>query len=359
MEQTLARFYYNSKIVFEKEQKIFAHSWHLACTTYDLPQNNDWLTVRIASEEIFIQRFSEGIKAFSNVCIHRYSRIRSSAHGNGPIVCPYHGWVYKSDGSCLQLNRELANENLIKCSETRPKKLTEWQVEIIGPLVFVKQKKTSRCLCEELEADSPEILKFMSALGEQTSKTTHEFDANWKIAVENTLESYHVQMVHPESFAKVGATGHHFEFMGPNSSWHAVLPSPKPRQKQLLDLLDDRIYQVDGYRHFNFFPFVTLATTGGLTFSVQAIHVISPSKTLFVSWVFGPIVANLSKEKQYAIQALCAAATEFNQRVFQEDKTICQEVHKGSQINCEAGFLMPQESRVAHFQKKYLEILSD
>ena len=58
--------------------------------------------VRYVGQPVAVVRDGSGdLRAFSNVCRHRAHEVLSGAGNTRLITCPYHAWVYGSDGRLL------------------------------------------------------------------------------------------------------------------------------------------------------------------------------------------------------------------------------------------------------------------
>ena len=181
-----------------------------------------------------------------------------------------------------------------------------------------------------------------------------EIEANWKVAVENTLESYHVRSVHPGYIcARLDLTSIGFQFDDPHSSWKAVIdPAMQAKLEKLARRL--RIQAFEGYFHQFVFPALTLATTAGMTYSVQTFRPLSTRKTEFTSYVFAPRDENPNEQNQLLIEA-CRPAVEFNRAVFDEDRIVCGQVQRGMEQARPGlkGELSREEQRVGDFHRAW------
>jgi phenylpropionate dioxygenase-like ring-hydroxylating dioxygenase large terminal subunit len=45
-----------------------------------------------------LQNFKGEIRAFANICSHRFNRIQTEPRGNRPLMCAYHGWNFDESG---------------------------------------------------------------------------------------------------------------------------------------------------------------------------------------------------------------------------------------------------------------------
>src|SRR5688572_16819228 len=84
-------------LAFELDH-LFSCSWQLGGFGRDLRNDGDYVTASAAGRSVVIQRFGASLRAFTNVCSHRHSLIRTEAKGNGPLRCAYHGWQYDEHG---------------------------------------------------------------------------------------------------------------------------------------------------------------------------------------------------------------------------------------------------------------------
>ncbi|MFL6732734.1 MAG: aromatic ring-hydroxylating oxygenase subunit alpha, partial [Sphingomicrobium sp.] len=86
---------------FEAEKTAFLRAApQVVCHESEIAQPGEWRTLEYLGESIILIRGDDGdIRAFSNVCRHRGSRL---VDGNGGcakvLTCPYHAWSYARDG---------------------------------------------------------------------------------------------------------------------------------------------------------------------------------------------------------------------------------------------------------------------
>ena len=133
---------------------------------------------------------------FHNVCRHRGARLLDGS-GNCPatITCPYHGWSYRQDGSLIGVPMRDTFPGLDRAEHS----LRPVRVDTALGFVFVclagdppPVARTWGRLAEELAAVSPARKWCRSA-----PISTDVWNVDWKIAMDNYLESYHVPIGHP------------------------------------------------------------------------------------------------------------------------------------------------------------------
>jgi len=77
--------------------------WHPVAYSADLAPEEP-LAVDLLGEALVLWRDSVGAAhAFSDLCIHRGTALSLGTVEGDEIVCPYHGWRYRSDGACTRI----------------------------------------------------------------------------------------------------------------------------------------------------------------------------------------------------------------------------------------------------------------
>lgn len=177
-------------------ERILLPSWQMLCHVSTLREPGDFVTVDIGHESVFAVRDRDGvIRAFHNVCRHRGARLVDGA-GNcqGPITCPYHGWAYRHDGSLLGVAARETFPGLDRADHG----LQQVRTDTAFGFVFVALAGNPRPVAETWGALADELAPYrladMVPLGPITQET---WDVDWKLAMDNYLESYHVPVGHP------------------------------------------------------------------------------------------------------------------------------------------------------------------
>ena len=80
--------------------RIFRPSWQVVCHESDIPSSGDWHSLDYIGESVIVVRGTDHqLRAFTNVCRHRGSRVVDGSSGCAKkLVCPYHAWTYELDG---------------------------------------------------------------------------------------------------------------------------------------------------------------------------------------------------------------------------------------------------------------------
>ena len=174
-DAALMQYFYRSDVVYQRElETIFFKSWLWAGHVSQIPEAGDFFLYEIAEESVIIARGNDGeIRALINSCRHRGSRVCDARQGHcKTFVCPYHGWVYGTDGS-LRAARHMDDA----VPGFRKQDLGLKQVDAqLGPYHLENAKIAHR--------------------------ETYSVDANWKIALGNYLECYHCDTAH-RAYSKI------------------------------------------------------------------------------------------------------------------------------------------------------------
>lgn len=190
---------YRSKALLELEYKrVILPSWQFACHISEVAAPGDYTTLELLHDSILVMRGQDGVlRAFKNVCRHRGATL---LHGRGrcqgPIVCPYHGWTYRQDG---ELRSILAPRSFPEADRSKLG-LEPVELEVFHGLVFVRVIPGGISVAEmwgdlgkHLEPFHLERLR----RADRTVADEQVWECNWKAAVDNNLENYHVPIGHP------------------------------------------------------------------------------------------------------------------------------------------------------------------
>ncbi len=340
--------------IFDVETQLFeSEMWIFAGLTSDLQNHNDFVTVTVGRQPVVVQNFQGDLRAFKNVCTHRFSQIQTTPKGNRPLVCPYHGWNFDHTGKPIGIPSK-PHFGTIDEATLKQLCLTPWQVDSVGKFVFVNSSESGASLREFLGSTTKVLEAISPGIGQEIDRNDLELGCNWKIAVENTLESYHVAAVHQNTFLRLGTSGQEFLFEGPHSSWQTgVNAKTQDMWEKVSHLYETRKYRQSGYFHQFIFPNLTIATTFGNSFSVQRFEPMAVDRTQFISWVYDtPLELHKPVEKAI-VASMNQSITAFNRAVFLEDKTVCAHVQSGVRHAQGEGLLSDIEGRVFAFQEAY------
>lgn len=352
MFSNISPYHYHSQEIFEKEKfQIFHNNWVFVAFGNDLLNHNDFITKTIGGIPIVIQNFNGKVKAFMNVCSHRFSIIQNEKKGNRALFCPYHGWSFDKEGMPNGIPKKPLFKDFTK-EELCDLKLKEYALDICGDMYFIHINKPEKTL-EEYLGGFYDMLEIISkGKSELIDVNDINIKSNWKILVENTLESYHVNLVHSETFKVLGAKGLVFDFINSHSSWDAELALAESDKKlsKVHNMFSERPYRINGYKHFLIYPNLLVSSSYGISFNFSTIDPITPGESDFTSYVF----LSEPNKKSSLIDIYSNLLIDFNRKVFDEDKYICEQVQRGVIVTDKPGVLSIEEERVHAFQNTYI-----
>ena len=177
-------------------ERIVLPSWQIVTHISALKKSGDFATLDIGPESVFVIRDRDGvIRGFHNACRHRGARLVDD-QGTCPtsVTCPYHGWSYRHDGTLMGMPARESFPDLDRAQYS----LRPIAVDVAFGFVFVA-----------LTGNPPPVKETWGVLGEELAPYRFEemvplgpiafehWNVDWKIVMDNYLESYHVPIGHP------------------------------------------------------------------------------------------------------------------------------------------------------------------
>lgn len=179
-----------------EHERILRPSWQIVCHQNSIPRAGDFVTFEIGPDSVVVVRDKDGsIRAFHNVCRHRGARMLDGVGKcAGAITCPYHGWTYRLDGGLIGVPSKETFASL----DREQHGLLPVKVDTFLGFVFVciagNPPSPRDVFGEMVEELTPYRIEEMMPL---SPITTEIWDVDWKLAMDNYLESYHVPIGHP------------------------------------------------------------------------------------------------------------------------------------------------------------------
>ena len=194
----LPGYVYSSPEIYAAEKEaIFMTDWLCAGRVEEVENPGDYMTLRITDEPIVITRDEAGaLHAFANVCAHRGVEVASGNGNTKEFSCPYHGWLYDLSGRLIgaPYMKEAEGFDPANC------RLKQLELGTWAGWIFVTFNSSPLPLEEHLDPFISEcsFLKMEDAY--LVDKVVMDLECNWKFAVENSLDIYHVETVHKSTF---------------------------------------------------------------------------------------------------------------------------------------------------------------
>jgi carnitine monooxygenase subunit len=176
--------------------RIFRPSWQIVCHESDIAHPGDWHSLDYAKESVIVVRGQDRvIRAFTNVCRHRGSRLVDGDQGCAKkLVCPYHAWTYDLDGRLTGVPDAASYPTLDRDASG----LVAVDASIWHGFIFVRLEGTGPSVAQMMAPYEHQIAPYrfeeLTALGRVTVRPR---DVNWKNIGDNYSDGLHIPVAHP------------------------------------------------------------------------------------------------------------------------------------------------------------------
>ena len=207
--------YTSKEYTLIERKKLFEDKWMVIGVASSLPNVGDAKPVDILGMPILLVRGKDKkIRVFHNVCSHRGLKLVTKP-GNikNVIRCPYHSWSYNFDGE-LVATPHIGGMNIhqTKDFERSKSNLKEIRSYIWLDLIMININNNEMSFEEYIKPLSDRWEEFWPIKDRELINHSNDFgyfklnaNCNWKFAIENYCESYHLPWVHPglNSYSKI------------------------------------------------------------------------------------------------------------------------------------------------------------
>ncbi|MDB5714837.1 MAG: hypothetical protein JWO15_2234 [Sphingomonadales bacterium] len=237
-------------------ERIWKKVWQMTCREEEIPEVGDYILYDVADLSFIVMRTAaEEIRAYWNSCPHRGRKLREyEGNGVSELRCMFHGWSWNIDGT----------NKAIPC---------KWDFPGIGEESNLVQAKTGTWggwVFINPDLDAEPLADFLGSLPEHFEGANHDMskrwkqvhvaaivDANWKVAQEAFIESWHVTTTHPQLVFEGQSrqsTGGRWDDFG---NWMRAAPNTpadkQPPKPGWTVMTEDQQVALDSYydRHLN------------------------------------------------------------------------------------------------------------
>ncbi|WP_306006650.1 aromatic ring-hydroxylating oxygenase subunit alpha [Aquicoccus porphyridii] len=199
----LPNAHYTDPDVFAEERAaLLFDEWAGLAVAADVPEPGDAKPVEFLGVPLLLLRGRDNlVRVFHNICRHRGMILVSEPRKiEGAIRCPYHSWCYAHDGRLVatpHVGGPGMNTHVGIDRDTLG--LVEVPSHIWRDVIFVNLNGNAAPF-EDVHADLLNRWREFDSPhyhGGADSRFTLKVNTNWKLAVENYCESYHLPWVHP------------------------------------------------------------------------------------------------------------------------------------------------------------------
>jgi phenylpropionate dioxygenase-like ring-hydroxylating dioxygenase large terminal subunit len=318
--------------------KLTRDYWHLVAHRSELAAPGDYVRLDWPLGELVLFNDNGDIVAFDNLCPHRGARYFVEDVGNGRIACPYHGWSFRDGTLRIPLRQTFDAEEIATA------RLNTYQTAWCGDFLFAGAAPVQD-LTGQLGATGPTLETVSRQITARRDFNAFEWRSKWRVAVENALEGYHVNAIHPQTLAPLGLVDDETTFDGGGSTYTARIGDDRTRKglDRMARFFDiDHAY--DGYWTVHVFPFAMLSSTYGYSYSLQTFF---PAPTADRTWFTSRLLtAKVRPGSESVLDGFFESTARVNRQVFEEDHAICSRVSPLFDMGKTGRFFAASELRV-------------
>ena len=196
-DMSLPGWLYFDPEFFEAEKRAFLRAApQVVCHESEIAEPGEWRTIEYLGESVIVIRGDDGeIRAFSNVCRHRGSRLVDGTGGCSKVLtCPYHAWSYARDGRLVGVPHRHEYPGL----QTDKMSLFPVALETWRGFLFVALEPGAPSVHEMMAPYEHEVAAYrfedLQAIGRVTLR---QRPLNWKTIADNYSDHLHIPVGHP------------------------------------------------------------------------------------------------------------------------------------------------------------------
>ena len=198
-----------------ERKKLFEDKWVVVGVASSLPKIGDAKPFTLLNLPVIILRDKKNkIRVFHNVCSHRgYKIMQKPCKIKNVIRCPYHSWSYDTDGKLVATPHIGGmNKHDTDKFDKSISGLKEIRSYVWLDLIMINISNNEIAFEEYIKPLSDRWSEFWPVKDRKLISHSSDFGyfnlkakCNWKFAIENYCESYHLPWVHPglNSYSKI------------------------------------------------------------------------------------------------------------------------------------------------------------
>jgi phenylpropionate dioxygenase-like ring-hydroxylating dioxygenase large terminal subunit len=198
---TVDRSVFSDTAIYQLElERIYARAWNFMCHESQIPKPGDFFLNYIGEDAVIATRNKKGeLRVLLNTCRHRGNAICRAEMGNArSFMCTYHGWTYDLDGKLIGVPgyRDFYHQDLER---------EKW-----GLIHAAQVTSYKGFVFATMDPDAPPLESYLGPVGRLGLDLAAErgdvmvvdgvqknvIGCNWKLAVDNLFDWYHVQISH-------------------------------------------------------------------------------------------------------------------------------------------------------------------
>src|SRR6266404_216898 len=201
---------YTDPELFELEmERIFGRAWLFVGHESQVPHAGDYITTEVGRQPVIMVRHRDGsINVLLNRCTHRGAKVVNERKGTAArLTCCYHGWSFDTDGRLAAVPVPegcAADFDKAAFGLARAPRVGDYRGFVFASLAakgssFEDHIGPMKRNIDDLVDRAPD-----GALALDAGMHRYAYNGNWKLQVENVLDSYHVPFGHASTINKQG-----------------------------------------------------------------------------------------------------------------------------------------------------------
>lgn len=309
--------YHDLQVHNEEILKVFHDDWIFVCCENQLSEKGQFFALEIAGEQIALLRSRDNnLRALSNICRHRGTPLLDIGFGHikENIVCPYHAWTYDDEGTFKGAPFSEGSDINVQdhC-------LPHFRIAIWHSLIFVNLNDQGTDFTDKIAGLDKYLAHYnLASFKHHYQATTEHWHTNWKLAVENGIESYHLFKVHKQTLEQSTPTKNAFYVAG-NANWTLTSGLINSPVNKLLKWFAGDYPEAHNHYLLLFLPpsFIAIITYDG----IHWIHALPIDATHCSISAAGFYDKKIGKNN--------TADNQFTAAFLKEDQDICERVQRG------------------------------
>ena len=215
--------YTNQDYLAHEKEKIFYNKWTAIGVGSSIPKIGDAKPYNLLGIPLIIIRDKNmDVRVFHNVCSHRgFKLLDKACKLKNVIRCPYHSWAYDFNGQLVATPHigGLNNHQSTNFNKTMSN-LKEVKTKLWMDIVFVNINSNELDFDQYIKPLEERWSKFINKDDQKLIVKSDDYGyfslevkTNWKFAIENYCESYHLPTIHPE-LNKISNINDHYHIQG-------------------------------------------------------------------------------------------------------------------------------------------------
>ena len=351
--------YFSEKLYTDEQTLVFSNNWSFAGVLSDIPGYGDYICTTVGRNPLFVIRDYEGtLKAFHNICRHRGTvLLRGKGNVSNYIQCGYHCWRSELTG---RLHSVPQQRKQFKTIDKDTLSLHPAAINVFKGMIFVHSNP------DETEGFNQWLGSFEKYFGpydlsglEDLYTVRLPMKANWKLFIENHIESYHLWYAHKKSILGLDHEKQvnyyyngHWSFFEPTLKVGKMAEFERYIRGQII--APSEVWLGSGDHLL--YPNLGVVSGGKFVATLKAIP-LTPTTSEIEIRAFGkPLLDRAPNPGEYYDEA--GSSEEFN--VNAEDIDLCEKVQEGMQSDYGGvgALAHDYEQSIKHFHDKYRREMS-